>query len=323
MTTTPALLMACVIWAGLQAGPLFGPRAATPMAATQPPSSNRGPVLFEPGVWLDWQRREVRVAARVVLRAGALEFLACGPGKEHESILRWEAQAAHVYMALGLIGLLPGQPPTYEPRSDAYVAPAGDRVAISLEWELGGEPRVADAFDWLREVEYQRAPLSRTWVFTGSLRGADGTLAADVTGAGIALVDFPDSLLALSQRHTSRNAELWAEAHAPAIPPEGTAVWLLLRPAAFHPCELTLDFRGDLWLDGRYCVPADAADVLLAARQLNPTHVQTIAVRGALPSDAACVRRALLEAGLPAGAVSFRSAARGTTLRAAGRGCGD
>jgi len=40
----------------------------------------------------------VVVDSRVVLREGALEFFACRPGKEHESILRLEAPATHIYL---------------------------------------------------------------------------------------------------------------------------------------------------------------------------------------------------------------------------------
>jgi hypothetical protein len=268
----------------------------------------------------------VCVAARVVLRAGALEFLACWPGKEHESIVRCEAAAAHVYQALGLIGLVPGHPPGWDPDSDRYGEPAGDLVDISFRWNEDGRAQTADAFAWLREVEYARAPLARPWVFTGSLRLPDGTLSADATGVGIALVDFPDSLIALSRHHSSRNAELWVEANsgAPgaAIPPEGTPVQIVLRPAAapggtgFQPVgEVVLDFRGVAWVEGwggrparQYCSVPDLADLVRLARRLDPDYVQTIVVRGALRSDESRLGQALLDAGVPAAAIRFRRA---------------
>ena len=280
------------------------------------------------------------VAARVVLRAGALEFLACWPGKEHESIVRCEAAAAHVYQALGLIGLVPGRPPGWDPDSDRYGEPAGDLVDISFRWSGDGRAQTADAFAWLREVEYARTPLARPWVFTGSLRLPDGTLSADATGVGIALVDFPVvqssgfageqgwtsggqswsfALLTLSRHHSSRNAELWVEANpgAPgaAIPPEGTPVQIVLRPAAapggtgFQPVgAVVLDFRGVAWVNGRYCSALDLADLVRLARRLDPDHVQTIVVRGALRSDESRLGQALLDAGVPAAAIRFRRA---------------
>ena len=36
-------------------------------------------------------------------REGPLEFVACFGGKEHESILRLEARATHIFMAMGLV----------------------------------------------------------------------------------------------------------------------------------------------------------------------------------------------------------------------------
>ena len=268
----------------------------------------RGPVHFQPGVQIDWQRREVLVQTRVVLRAGALEFLACWPGKEHESVVRCEAAAGHVYMALGLIGVAPGHPPRLDPQTGEYAAPAGDLVDIRLRWAEDERSREVDAYEWLREVEYGRAPLARPWVFGGSLRRPDGSLATDVSGVGVALVDFPDSLICYARRYPSRMAELWVEAATERIPREGTVVQLVLRAAERRPPEVRLDFRGVVWLNGRYCTPADLADILRLERQLDPTHVQAIEVRGALGSDVHRVARALVEAGFPANGFRFMGA---------------
>ncbi|MCH8851940.1 MAG: hypothetical protein IID41_04735, partial [Planctomycetes bacterium] len=67
---------------------------------------------FMPGVRINWQEREVEVAGVVVLREGMLELFACSADtREHESIMRISARPAHVYQALGLLGLEPGSPP--------------------------------------------------------------------------------------------------------------------------------------------------------------------------------------------------------------------
>ena len=279
-------------------------QAAAP-AASQPATAPHGPVLFQPGVWIDWRRREVHVQGRVVLREGALEFLACLAGKEHESIVRIEAAATHVYLGLGLIGLTPGRPPAWDRQTERYRPSAGDLVDITLVWQHDEQARTADACDWLRETEYARVPASRPWVFAGSLRAADGSLSSDSTGVGIAVADFPDSLLCLSREHTSRNSELWVEANTPAIPPVGTPVRLVLRPARWHARRATLDLRGVLWVDGRYCSAADFADLIGLDRQLDAKFVQTVTIEGALRSDAAAMRRALLAAGVPEDALRF------------------
>lgn len=278
--------------------------ATTPAAAT-PAHPPQEPVLFRPGVWIDWQRREVRVQGRVVLRAGALEFLACFAGKEHESIVRFEASAVDIYMALGLIGIVPGHPPQWQPRAGAFSPPAGDLVDISFRWQHEGRTQVVDAYEWLREIEYHRTPLSRPWVFAGSRRRSAGGLSADASGVGIALVDFSDSLIALSRRHPSRYGDLWVVANTPAIPALGTSVQLTLRPAA--PCRhsIVLDFRGVAWCDGRYCSWADFADLVMLARRADAAHVQSIVVEGTLASDRSALRAALLKQGVPADAFRF------------------
>ncbi len=274
--------------------------------AAQPlPPAPHAPVAFQPGVWIDWTRREVHVQTRVVLRSGALEFLACWPGKEHESILRCEAAAVYVYMALGLIGVLPGHPPIWDPQTETYGDPTGDLIEIALQWQADAQTHLTDAYTWLRELEYDRPPIARPWVFAGSQRRTAGALASDVSGVGVALVDFPESLICLSRRYSSQSTGLWVTAHTRAIPPVGTPVRMILRPASTRVWRAEIDFRGDVWLDGRWCAPADLADVITLARRLDRAHCQEIRVRGALRSDVARLREALQSASVPDAAFHF------------------
>lgn len=302
--------LAWVLAVGVSALALWGmagqdTSAASRAAGSPPAAAPRDPVSFQPGVRIDWQRLEVQVEARVVLRSGALEFLACWPGKEHESIVRCEAAAAHVYMALGLIGLMPGHPPIWEAQIGEYGAPAGDLVDISFRWEEDGRTGTADAYDWLREVEYGRRPVGRPWVFAGSQRRPDGTLSTEVSGVGVALVDFPDGLICVSRRHASRNAELWVEAETAGIPREGTVVQMILRGAAARVQRVRLDFRGAIWVNDRYCSAVDLADLVGLARQRASGYAQQIDVVGTLESDVRRVQRALAEAGVPEDGLVF------------------
>jgi hypothetical protein len=274
-------------------------------AAQSPSSAPNGPVAFQPGVWIDWRQHEVQVLARVVLRSGPLEFLACWSGKEHESILRCEAAAVHVYMALGLIGVQPGHPPIWNPQTESYHAPTGDLVEIALQWQADGQTHTADAYTWLRELEYDRPPIARPWVFAGSQRSAAGALASDTSGIGVALVDFPDSLICLSRRYSSQNAELWVAANTTAIPSVGTPVRMILRPARARAAHVELDFRGDVWLDGQWCALADLADVITLVGRLDAEYRQQIHVRGTLRSDVAHLQETLRGCGVPAEAYQF------------------
>ena len=251
---------------------------------------------FQPGVGVDWACRAVYVDGQVVLRAGLLEFLACFAGKEHESIVRLEASATHIYMALGLVGLESGHPPRWDERRGRFGPPTGDLVDVSIEWEIDGDRRSAAGFQWLRECAYERTPIDRPWVFAGSRRLGDGTLSADRSGEGIAVVDKPNSLLALSRNHVSHDVELWAEAKTAAIPPINTRVRVILRPARAREYDVRVDFRGAAFVDGRFVQPEDLADLINLARRLSVDYVQPIRLEGTLRSDAAGLRRVLLRA---------------------------
>lgn len=263
------------------------------------------PVPFQPGVSIDWAARAVRVEAEVVLRHGPLEFFACRPGREHESIIRLNASAVHIYMALGLVGVMPGCPPVWNEEQARFEPATGELVDVAVEWRQDGEPRRASAFDWLRDARYAGAVAPRPWIFAGSLRTPDGGLEADASGRVVALVDFSESLLALSRSHVSQDADLWAEANEPAIPPKRTPVTLVLSPARHRPRTAALDFRGDLHLDGRYVAPEDLADIVLLERRLSPGYVQEVAVRGALETDVARIAGKLRLLGLPVEAMRF------------------
>ncbi len=294
-----ALLGALTVARGVRADdPL--PRAA-PAPATRP----AGPRPFQPGVQIDWARREVLAAAHVVLRSGPLELLACGPGKEHESILRLDAAATHVYLALGLLGVQPGHPPRWDDEREQTLPADGEPVDILLRWTNDGTPREVPAHDWLIDIEYGRTPQPRPWVLAGSVARGDGTLAADASGTAITLVDFSDALLAPRRPHTSRDAELWARANPSAIPPLDTPVTIVLRPAAAAAGAWRLDLRGRLALDGRPVSWPDAAERIWLARRADPRAVVRIDAAAALRSDVAALRRVLFAAGVPAEAVAF------------------
>jgi len=258
-----------------------------------------GRVPFQSGIVIDWSRRAVEVEGRVVLRSGPLEFLACFSGKEHESIVRLDAAGTHIYLALGLLGLEPGRPPEWDDETQVYSAPTGELVDLSFAWEVAGAPHRVPASSWLREIEFHRAPLDRPWVFAGSQRLPDRTLLADRSGAAVGLVDFPDNLLNLSRAHGSANATLWAEANEPTIPPIGTAVRLIIVPARPRRYAIECDFRGELFVDGRYTPLADVADVILLARELTPGYIQEIGARDSLRADVRRVERRLIELEVP------------------------
>ncbi|MCG3129118.1 MAG: hypothetical protein CHACPFDD_04027 [Phycisphaerae bacterium] len=298
-----ALLLTCRAAVAQDAAP---PSAADGRPTTRPATSSAaGVVAFQPGVRIEWTNRRVLVDARVVLRAGPLEFFACvAPNRAHESVLLLDASATHVYMALGLIGLTPGHPPRWDEVTGRMLPADGECVDVRVEWtDVAGVARAAAAFEWLREIEYGRAPLPRPWLFCGSVVGRDGRLAADASGAGIALVDFGDSLLTLSRGHADRNADLWAEAHTPAIPPLDTRVVVVLSAARPMALRMRLDVLGELWVNDCCTTPADAADLMLLNRRMGETLPQRIDCASPLRSDEAALRARLAGLGVPAEAL--------------------
>lgn len=269
---------------------------------TSPPL---GVVQFQPGVHLDWGRRRVLVDGRIVLRSGPLEFFACFPGREHESIVRLEAAATHVYMALGLMGLTPGRPPVWDETLGRFWPAEGDLVEVRVEWEEGGTRLEARPCDWMTEIEYGRRPRDVPWIFAGSIRRDATRLAADVSGSGIALVDFPDSLLSLTRGFSSRNELLWVAAEPAAIPPLRTHIRVVLGAAPARVHAVRIDFRGEAFVDGSLADPEELTNLLLIARRQDPDHVQTIQLEGTLESDAQRWSELLTRAGLPEAAVRF------------------
>lgn len=270
------------------------------------PAGTRGPVEFQPGVRIDWQAREVRVDGVISITAEPVEFIACFPGKEHESVVLLRAAAAHVYMAMGLVGLEPGAPPTWDEKSQQMLPARGEQISVDFEWRGGESSRRAAWTDWLREATYGRTPIPRPMIFAGSRVRGDGVLWADVSGAGAALVEMPECLISVSQIHSDSDRELWAIANADAIPPAGTPVVMIVKAAAAPKIEATLDFRGDLRLSGgRYCSAADFADLVDLQRRQQPDFVQRVRVDGAMKSDVERLRRRLKAAGLAAEAVTI------------------
>lgn len=303
---TPSRLTSLWLAAVVTAGAAGQPQDARGGAQSRPSAQPARIAPFQPGISIDWTHHSVRAAGRVVLRSGPLEFVACAPGKEHESLVLLEGTAAHLYQALGLVGFTPGHPPQWDEQAGRYSDPAGSLVAIDVTWKTdAGAVETADIASWMRDVEYARPVRPTPWVFGGSEVTADHKLAADLSGSVVAVVDFSDSLLSLTRRRSQANAELWAEANTEAVPPLGTPVTLVFRQPRAKPLRVRVDFRGDLYVDGRYETLAGGVDLLTIARRLDPGYVQTLEAAGTLESDLRRVRRAL-EAALPEQAIHIR-----------------
>ena len=157
------------------------PARSAPAQPATPPTSQPGPTLgrvvdFAPGVRIDWSQIQVELAARVVLREGPLELFACSPHtREHESILAVPARPWHIYQALGLIGLEPGQPGTYDEQNDRWIPAHGDRLTIHVRHAAPEGPSQVDISEWMLNARTNQPVPPQEWIFCGSRRFGEGT----------------------------------------------------------------------------------------------------------------------------------------------------
>lgn len=280
MRTTPGFpLLLCLLALLAESKPVSGqePVASRP-AASQPRRST-----FQPGVIIDWSAPAVLISSRVVLREGPLEFAACFAGKEHESILRIDADANHVFMALGLIGLTHGHPPRWDDASQRYEPPAGDlvdvRVVPGVAPDQAQVPEAVELWGWIVDEQTKRTPAARPWVFAGSRRLPERpAIVSSISGEGIAVVDTPGSLLSLSRSHTSEDISLWCAANTREIPPMKTAVTIVLTPARARRYEIRLSAAAEWLVDGKKTSLPDAADLISLSHRMTPASPQPIQV---------------------------------------------
>jgi hypothetical protein len=243
-------------------------------------------------VTIDWQQVQVEVAGRVVLREGLLELFACSPHtREHESVVAIEARPLHVFQALGLIGLEPGRPVTYDPESSGWLPAAGQPVVIDVRYASDGREQTVSAWDWMKDARNEAPLTPREWVFCGSRVFPGDVFGADVEGTVACVVDFDTALMALPELHSADNSLLWVAARTGQIPADGTACTLLIRAGDREAICVACDDRGRFRLEGRWLDSPGLAGVLRSRLAAEPD----LNVRvGLLPgADPAVGRRAV------------------------------
>jgi len=213
-----------------------------------------------PGVKINIEEWAVDVDARICLREGMLELIACTPdSKEHEAIIVIDARPSHIHTALLLLGARPGNPammrivsddgedPDAQPRF-IHIPPRGAPVDVLLVFgKEGGKKKEHPISDFLvkadhddfgfgREAEEKEEPErfpGNTFLFTGSLLDSEGDgpprYLADHSGHVITISTFGDELLGLDGIHAHDNAALVWEVDGTNLPPLDSKVTLRLR----------------------------------------------------------------------------------------------
>ncbi len=214
-------------------------------------------VDFAPHVVIDWTTMTVEVAARVCLREGPLELLACNPNtREHESILIVPARPLHIYQAMGLIGLEPGSPVTFNPETEKLTPPEGDGLTLLIRYEEKGFEKEVPAQNWLKPSKEGEKLKEVPWVFAGS-RVFEERFLADQDGTVICVVNFESALIAVGESHTAENANLWLVANTDEIPPVGTDCTILIRHDGFARVFVGLDNDGVMYIEDQVKAPEE------------------------------------------------------------------
>jgi hypothetical protein len=218
-------------------------RAEDAPAAEQPagePAAEQAPAepgkLQLPGIKVDLKKKMVDVDAKVVLREGMLELVACTPDtKEHEAILSLGAKAQHIHLSLLLLGAKPGRPTPWVQLEDntlKRLLPQGDKVRVSLVFEEDGQEADVPISRFIVNSKGKHTASSE-FLFAGSVltKLEDGRMIyeADQSGNVISLVSFGDEMLVTPDPAMNDYSTLDYFADPQNIPTEGTKVRLRLR----------------------------------------------------------------------------------------------
>jgi hypothetical protein len=236
--TAATLFLAVVMPAVLQAQQPASPAEAAPPAAGEAaparPPRDRHPELKRlsrtEDVWIDKQKKEVVVGARVVLDEGPIEVFAClEKTKEHEAIVATRSTARLVHAALLAIGLDPGSPVSFDPE---YVAAKGPVVNVRVRWkDAAGKPHEVRGQDLIRNTKTGK-PLDAEWVFAGSAFWRDPNDGSEYYQADggdlICVSNFPTATLDLPIESSQSNESLLFEVFEGRVPPRDTEVELVL-----------------------------------------------------------------------------------------------
>jgi len=175
----------------------------------------------------------VHLLSEVCLREGPLEVLLCKNNtKEHESILRMDADAREIHFALIVAGATPGSPVKFVPK---YTAATGTKIKVSLTYREKGKVKTAMAGEWIKDKKTGK-DMAHDWVFAGSKffkdpeRPEAQPYYTANNGEFISMANFPDSMLDLPVESPKDVVNLIFEIHTERIPPLRTPVIVTLQP---------------------------------------------------------------------------------------------
>jgi hypothetical protein len=181
----------------------------------------------------------VGLACEVCLREGPLEVFLCKKGtKEHESIVRIDADAKFIHLALKTAGAESGTPTQFiDPKTEEakWKAATGSKVNVLVHYTRDGKTFTHAAQDWIWDIK-KKAAIPHGWIFAGSIVIKDPDNGREYYGANsgdiISISNFPYSMLEIPVEISKDDAQLTYEVKTDKVPPLMSKVWVILEPAA-------------------------------------------------------------------------------------------
>jgi len=183
--------------------------------------------------------RELRLPCVVLHQQVPIEYvLVHETGKDHETILTTAVTPLDLQVALllanyapgstGLFARLPkGEPPPF--KEEEPKIPGANRAKLTVEWELEGKKHASPLSEWIQNSDLRKPPPDLdTWIFNGSKIDNRGFV-AEGEGSFIAVYADANALFNSPAAGNHRD-DIWISLPKN-IPPEGTAVTLVITPA--------------------------------------------------------------------------------------------
>jgi hypothetical protein len=194
------------------------------------------------------KKKVVRVglACEVCLRVGPLEEFMCKRGtKEHESIVRIDADVRMIHLALVAAGAEKGTPTQFiDPKTEQpkYKPATGTKINVIVHYTRDGKKYTHPAQEWVIDRDKTKKDkkdviLPSGWVFAGSIEIKDPCdpmktpFYAANSGDVIAISNFPYSMLEMPIEISKDDDSLLYEARTEKIPPLFSKVWVILEVA--------------------------------------------------------------------------------------------
>lgn len=231
-------------------------------------------------VAVDKEKKTVRVPCKIAPRKLAnlpeiypIEVVATWPApkgqKAHETVVTFEVLPSEVHKALESLGLKPGKPGRGEDPLQ------GPELELALELPAAGnQPARSIRFESILLDKKTGKPLPNIkWHFTGSVQ-KDGKYAADVSGTMIALYPVTDEVVMQSGLTMREEGMIKLDTAKAQLPPEGTAVTLVIKPAAGPPPAMAAagaDPEKQVLKLSKTVGPADSAAPTVGGSTLPPT----------------------------------------------------